>query len=202
MGGTGGAMLTQLLIKAKNLDFSDIILSEHGHAHSNYQDFTICEFGVTYPDMHKIKHVLNSDVIGKYPPYFISLHLKDLELSKKYFNKSIRITYDNNDISDLAHIFVMKNSIDIQHLKNTLMPHKLNEREIFLKNNLSHFKQSQSDDALLFVTWEEIYNGNISKLINTLADFTGIPKINFNENLINNWRHVTKTSLAEIKNRI
>ena len=101
MGGTGGAMLTQLLIKAKNLDFSDIILSEHGHAHSNYQDFTICEFGVTNPDMHKIKHVLNSDVIGKYPPYFISLHLKDLELSKKYFNKIIRITYDNNDISDI-----------------------------------------------------------------------------------------------------
>lgn len=202
MGGTGGAMLATWLIKAKHLDYSNLILSEHGHAHLNRQDFENCPLGVSDSDAEKLKHIINStNNIGKIPPYFLSIHLKDLTLAKQYFNKIIRITYTNNDILDLSYIFVMKNIIDINLEDKELLP-KVIKRKIFLEKNTSHFNKLSSDDNILYISWEEIYNGNVTELINRLADFTDISKINFNENLINNWRHVTKSSLAKIKNRI
>jgi hypothetical protein len=202
MGGTGGAMLTTLLVKAKHLDRTNIVLSENGHAHSNHQDFENCPLGVNDSDIEKIKHITTSNVIGPMtPPYFLSIHLKDLTLAKQYFNKIIRITYTKDDILDLAYIFVMKNRVDINSMDEKLL-YKVIERKVFLGRNISHFKQLASDDNVLYVTWEEIYNGNVTELINRLADFTSLPNVNFNENTINHWRELTKSSLAKIKDRI
>jgi hypothetical protein len=201
-GGTGGAMLTQLLIKAKKLDFSDITLSKNGNAHSNLEDIEPCTLGIPNSDIDKITHIMNANVLGKVAPYFVSLHLKDLNMFSKYFNKIIRITYEDDDVEDLAYIFVMKNNVDIGEITDLDYLTKFNQRKLFLKMYQPYFKHLESNDNILYVRWKEIYNGNESELINTLADFTSIPKINFNENLINNWRHVTKASLAEIQNRI
>jgi hypothetical protein len=165
-------------------------------------DFENCSLGLADPDIDKIAHVMNSSVIGKTSPYFLSLHLLNMSLAKNYFNKIIRITYTKNDILDLAYIFIMKNSIDIEQLKSDELLPKLNQRKKFLANKLSYFNQLSSDDNVLYITWEEIYNGNVHELINRLADFTNIPNINFNEGIIDSWRQLTKTSLVEIKNRI
>ena len=202
IGGTGGSMLSQFLIKAKTKRFNEIKLSENGNTHLNYQDFKDCNLGIGDDDMSKITHITTENLIGKVTPYFMSMHLKDIELSKKYFNKIIRISYDDDSISDLAYIFLMKNIIDIQQIADDQLKFKVNQRKIFLKSNLPYFKHSISDDSILYVSWEEIYNGDVGELINTLADFTSIPNLNFNQRLINTWRQVTKTSLAKIKNRM
>jgi hypothetical protein len=201
-GGSGGAMLTQFLIKAKNLDFSDIELSEHGHAHWNKQDVNNCMLGDGHPDIDKITHLMTAEKYGKIPPYFVPIHLVDMQLSKIYFNKIIRITYTSNDMLDLIYIFVMKNSVDILQLTDSDLLPRLNERHWLLKHKLPYFNQLQSDDNILYVSWQEIYNGDVHDLINRLADFTNIPKINFNEGIITKWRQLTKASLIKIKNRI
>jgi hypothetical protein len=202
-GGTGGAMLSQFLIKAKNSDFSDISLSEHGHAHWNDPDIEYCGLGVNHSDMEKITHLANAKRFGKTSPYFSAMHLVNIELCKTYFDKIIRITYTKNDILDLSYIFVMKNLIDIgKENKDDELLIALNKRTKLLTNKLSYFNHAPSDDKILYVAWDEIYNGDVQKLINRLADFTDIQNTNFNEVTIKNWRQLTNLSLNKIKSRI
>jgi len=211
MGGTGGNILTQFLIKAKNLDFSDILLSEHGNAHGNRHEIdisTFCKMGVVYSDMEKIKNIMNATRFSNtVAPYFIPTHLVNMAIFKNYFNKIIRITYTEDDILDLAYVYFMKYYMDI-YGSNEWLSMFIEDSDRDIKSSYSfklflpYFKQFPSDDNILYVTWEEIYKGDIDELINRLSGFTDIPKINFNKNMISNWRQITTASLTDIKDRI
>jgi hypothetical protein len=211
MGGTGGNILTQFLIKAKNLDFSDILLSEHGNAHRNRQEVdisTFCKMGVIWSDMDKITNIMNATRFGNtFAPYFIPVHLVNTAIFKNYFNKIIRITYTEDDILDLAYIYFMKYHIDI-YGSDEMLPILIGDDDRDIKATYSYklflpyFKHFPSDENILYVAWEEIYKDDIDKLINRLSEFTNIPKINFNKNMISNWRQITTASLTEIKDRI
>lgn len=201
IGGTGGAFLSGFLTDAKNNNLEDMILSKHGNAHGCNNDVPIPTYDLfTVPDMFKIKSVLACKIPESVKkPCFVPLHILDLNLCLTYFNKSIRITYEEDDISELAIIFIIKNLIDIHNHNPKFF--KLNNREKTLKDNMNFFKPC-IDTRVLNVSWKELYKGDVTVLTDKLSKFTGITTNKFNIKNLIAWRLLTEKSHNDMFNQL
>ena len=197
IGGTGGHFLSYFLSKARDNDFEKVTLSENGNAHHNKMDIGI-PYTFVDPDKLKFEYIVNYNIppsIKK--PYFCHGHIKDVEQCISKF-KTIRITYDSDDILDLSYTHLTKNNIDMFNMDRSLWDEQIVNRKFFLHGNIRYFK-NKSEQNLLPIRWKELYYGDTKILMKKLSDFTDIPVSNFNISNLYQWREKTRLGIDKIK---
>ena len=192
MGGTGGVFLCHFLVSAKR-NVQDIIeLSEHGNAHTNcLTDIVAPMHGVRKPDIIKIDYLIDqiqqvkNQNIEK--PYYTFAHLTDINLINLHFKKSIRITYERDDIDEITNVFYGKYCYD--------WVKKVEPKQLYktgLVFNLNKFTKVENMPNILFISWKEYLRGNIDDLIYKLSIFTDINVENFSKESLIHWRNKTQ----------
>jgi hypothetical protein len=123
-------------------------------------------------------------------PYYTSVHIADLNIINTYFKKSIRITYDPDDIDELIKVFYGKWFIDED--KGRLWKNIKISFMSSAKTYQSKFTKLENMPNVLFVSWKELFKGNIEECISKLSIFTSIDKDNFSRESLMHWRDKTK----------
>jgi len=196
IGGTGGNFLCHLIVSAKRNNTEIIKLSEHGNAHSYcIKDVIGPTGGLLTPDLVKIKYIFSQlPLSGLDKPYYTAAHLLDMNTINSYFSRSIRITYEVDDIIDIATVFYGKFIIDCEKpkksIKNISAEHYRFIEEFSFKENMPN---------VLFISWKELIIGNVNDLISKISTFTGIDKDKFLPESIVHWRDKTHRCIAKFK---
>lgn len=194
LGGTGGHFLASFITAAKHNIQGVMNLSKYGNAHLS--DLIEIEASSKfYPhnvsDMAIIEAILDTDLNPKFPdvkPWFTKEHIYDLDLVNQYFEKSIRITYDTDDILDIAWLRLRKtNDGDIDY--KSLM---FSKAKRYVRQNQHIFINHPNISNVLFVSWKELFKGNVNELITKLSIFTDIDAANFSIESLIHWRDKTQ----------
>jgi hypothetical protein len=196
VGGTGGNFLCHFIVSAKR-NIKDIIkLSEHGNAHSFcFKDIPCPVQGLLTPDLHKIKYIFSQSPYScSIKPHYTSAHLTDINTINSYFSRSIRITYEVDDIPDIATVFYGKFIVDEGKTKRSI---EYISAECYQRINKFSFKENMTN--VLFVSWKELFKGNIEEFISKLSIFTGIDKDNFSQDTLIHWRNKTQYCIDKFK---
>lgn len=199
MSGTGGAFLSKFITFAK-LNSKDILkLSKHGNAHSGYIELPRSILGPPDDDNIKIEQILNAKPYDDvFPIYYVPTHILDLKLCMNFFEKTIRITYEKEDIDDIAICYVGKYHIDATHkVESTILNLKLHSHMMLLKF-CNQFSTIEQNSNILYVSWKELLHFDPNILINKLHTFTQIPIENFNLENLYNWRKATISCIENI----
>ena len=209
MYGTGGNFLCHFIVSAKRNIQTIIELSEHGNAHkNNLKDAWGTPYGPRHPDQPKIDILLQAEEFDmpNYPvlqkPYYTTAHIVDINLINVHFKKSIRITYDIDDSIEIVIVFYGKWHIDqrnqwisegdeekLNEFKPSSNPKITNAAS--LKSFQSKFTKLENMPNVLFISWKELFKGNIEELITKISTFTDINPDNFSRESLIHWR--TKT---------
>jgi hypothetical protein len=196
IAGTGGNFLCHFIVSAKR-NIKDIIkLSEHGNAHLFCsKDILGPVEGLSTPDLVKIEYIFSQlPYIGSIKPYYTSAHLIDINTINYYFSRSIRITYEVDDIPDIATVFYGKFIVDEGKTKKSI---KNISAEPYQWINKFSFKENMP--SILFVSWKELLNGNINDLISKISMFTNINKDKFSTESLIYWRNKTQYCIDKFK---
>jgi hypothetical protein len=205
MSGTGGQFLSNFITAAKNNNKKEIVLSPYGNAHeNNLIDFFLppnSVYGPRHSDSIKVEALTNlQSKDGATPIYYPAMHLMDIEGLITVFEKVISITYDKDDISDIALIFHGKFYIDeLQYIKPS--SHDYVTMKITLNNAYSLFKIYESINVLN-VSWKELFHLDENIIIDKISSFTGIPKENFNISNLLKWRKATLHCLDTVSSTL
>jgi hypothetical protein len=191
MSGTGGSFLARFITFAK-LNSKDILnLSKHGNAHTGYIELPRSVLGPVEDDIIKIEHILNIQPCdGVFPIYYVPVHIVDLQLCMNFFEKAIRITYEKDDIADVAICYVGKYHVDAIHNESSIFNLNLHSQMMLLKF-ANQFSTMKLNSNVLHISWKEILHYDPNILITKLNNFTQIPKENFNIENLYNWRKAT-----------
>jgi hypothetical protein len=137
----------------------------------------------------------------KIKPYYTLGHIVDSQLITKNFKKSIRITYDKDDIDLLTNIFIGKYVSDSKNLVRNKLSIFIPATKFQLVKNSTNFVYEHHDNVL-YVSWKNIYHDNPSILIDKLHKFTDIPMANFSVDQLLQWREVTRLGANTVETRI
>lgn len=196
MGGTGGNFLCHFIVSAKRNIKTVLELSEHGNAHQNcLKDTFAPPFGHDIPDNKKINFILTSPAqIVTEKPYYTSAHLVDINLINANFKRSVRITYELDDIDEISVLYYGKFFVDTRDTMNVI-----NMKSSYIKYakmgtilQQPKFTTIENMSNVLFVSWKELFNGNIEELINKISIFTEIDTNNFSRESLMHWRNKTQ----------
>ena len=204
MSGTGGNFLCHFIVSAKYNDFDKyaLKLSIYGNAHGNGADIPIAPYAPYDSDEKKIDYLLSYDIAtDKIKPYYTLGHIVDSQLITKNFKKSIRITYDKDDIDLLTNIFIGKYVSDSKNLVRNKLSIFIPATKFQLVKNSTNFVYEQHDNVL-YVSWKNIYHDNPSILIDKLHKFTDIPVINFSIDQLLQWRDTTRLGANTVEKLI
>ena len=113
MGGTGGNFLCHFIVSAKINVNHKISFSDHGNVHIfGMRDLETLPTGIFDNDQEKLDYLFlhlpqEQPAFGHQliKPYNVALHLLDIDLINSNFKKSIRITYESDDINDIANSY-------------------------------------------------------------------------------------------------
>jgi hypothetical protein len=188
--GTGGNFLCHFLVSAKNNNKSLLKFSTYGNAHTSLTDFP-SPVDQSRSDIEKINIIHRIGVTlttGKQPPYFTSIHIFDSDLVNSHFKKSIRITYDLDDINEIGIVSYGKcvNSPGVFKDSTTL-----EELISKVQRDFIYFKPENFSN-ILSISWKELFKENIEDLISKLSLFTSIDNNNFSRESIIQWRAKTQ----------
>jgi|688.fasta_scaffold537629_2 hypothetical protein len=205
MGGTGGNFLGYLLTSAKLKITDGIVFSKYGNAHESIKEINQPPLGNTIQgtmDDTMLDLILNIKPINhkSQPPYFCPCHVKHMNRVKDLFQTSIQITYEKEDIDDLALIFMGKWWIDSKN-RSKLLVNSTSVINLFKLDYNVHLLNYPPiiDPSVLIVTWHELFKGDSALLVQKLSHFTSIPKENFLVNKLIEWRRRTKNGIEEIQ---
>jgi hypothetical protein len=204
MSGTGGNFLCHFIVSAKYNDFNKYMLklSKYGNAHGNGADIPIAPYAPYDSDEKKIDYLLSYDVeTYKIKPYYSLGHIVDLSLITKNFKRSIRITYDTDDIELLTKTFIGKYVSDSKNLARNKLSIFIPSTKFQLTKNSTNFVYEKNDNVLC-ISWKNIYHDDPSILIDMLHGFTNIPLANFSVDQLLQWREVTRLGANTVETRI
>jgi hypothetical protein len=200
-GGTGGNFLCHFLIGAKRNIKQLPVLSEYGNAHYDcLKDFKSVWFTVNGSDLLNIKAMLRQPAYTtEEKPYFAAAHLIDANLVNSYFKRSIRITFEIDDINEVSSSFFGKfiKSAEFKIIETTHNLPTTTLTDIIASNviNSTLFVKDESLTNILFISWKELFKGDIEELILKLSLFTNINPDNFSRESIILWREKTQYCL-------
>lgn len=206
MGGSGGNFLCHFIVSAK-VNYNQVIsLSTYGNAHrDSMKDVASLPAGFDISDQTKIEYVftqLESDPQGypgtKHPlikPYYTALHIQDINKINNNFKKSIRITYDHDDINELVAVYHGKWFID--EVNRNITPKMSDSAHLyFTKKNFNRmnkfFCKIENMPNVLFISWKELFKKDIGDIVTKLSTFTHIDIANFSSEALINWRDKTQ----------
>lgn len=198
--GAGGHFLSKFIMLAKFKSTSPICIDPiFGHAHAGYK-----AEGMLYVVLERLMHDpniiinrLKTELINRGeesstlpPPYYQPCHVYRVDFLGQHFEKVIRITYSNKDISDIVKIKIFKNNeSEVTRAGLTSALH------IYQK----YFLDNKVDTAdLLNISWDNLLYDNPRILIEKLSKFTGYPEEDFNISQLVRWREITKRVLSPI----
>jgi hypothetical protein len=188
ISGTGGHFLMSLLITAYYNKHDPLKLGIHGDAHKT-------GYGQVHGNLKNVNNLKIFLEIAKEDPNrkFIGFHSIHVNKVKEYFNKVIVITYDIENIDELAKIFAIKWGLDqVVPPRDPLLIVK--QHKIELRHALNHLKVPE-DNHTCVVHWDELFRLDPNLLVSKLSSFTDIPIENFTIDNIINWREITNTCL-------
>ena len=201
IGGTGGNFLCHFIVSAKRNIKNVITLSEHGNAHEfSLKDLVTFSKGINWPDKDKIDFLLSQSpdpTIKK--PYYVSCHIKDVNLIKNTFKKSIRIVYDLDDLEEITTVFYGKWAIDDTQKIRPIYKKEFYMRDIHKQHQ--NFNKITDMDGILFISWKEYFKGNIDDFIKKLSTFTNIDVKNFSKESLIHWRSKTQDFIDKFSNQ-
>jgi len=208
MGGSGGNFLCHFIISAKRKDKTLPNLSPHGNVHdNNYKDLDGPALGVVHSDLEKIKFLLSQEISDNVkltpPPYYTVVHFTENKLLAANFKKAIRIIFDKDDIDDIAINFVTKYQVDT--LGEPYDITRLNSLRTFKKMSIVKWHRyflKEDYPNILFISWKELFLGNIDELINKISEYTGIESEYFLKDSLIMWRIKTQQGLDNFKTNI
>lgn len=193
MGGTGGNFLCHFISSAKR-NIKDIIpLSEHGNSHEfGIKDIDSFSRGIAWPDKDKVDFLFSQlPKPGAEKPYYVNCHILDINMINANFKKSIRIVYDEDDISEITNVFYGKWFIDTQIGKSVPI-YKKESYALGMRYRQRKFLKMQDMPNVLFISWKEYFKGNIDDFIEKLSTFTNINIENFSKESLIHWRKKTQ----------
>jgi len=195
--GTGGNFLCSFIVAAKNNNQLPFVLSYHGNMHENsLKDIPTEPTSIENLDQLKIDLIIQGKIIAKLSPYYTASHVSDLELLQHYFERSIRITYENDDILEISSAYIGKFWLDQKSYKKDI--NVLHKMSINTLNKYQPNFYKQPIDNVLFISWGTLLHGDSSVLIEKLSNFTQIPIENFNIDNLNHWRERTTLCIKKI----
>jgi hypothetical protein len=210
MGGSGGNFLCHFIVSAKRKDKTLPIFSEHGNVHNdyNYKDLNGPALGPKDPDSEKLKFLLSQEISDNVkmmtpPPYYTIVHFTETKLLATNFKKAIKIIFDKDDIDDIAINFVTKYQVDT--LGEPCYITRLNSLRASTKMSIAKWHKyflKEDYPNILFISWKELFLGNIDELINKISEYTGIESEYFFKDSLIMWRIKTQQGLDNFKTNI
>jgi hypothetical protein len=116
------------------------------------------------------------------------------------FKKAIRIIFDKDDIDTIAINFVTKYQVDT--LGEPYDPIRLRSMRMFKKMSIDKWHNyflKEDYPNILFISWKELFLGNINDLINKISEYTGIESEYFLKDSLIMWRIKTQQGLDNFK---
>lgn len=190
MGGTGGNFLCHFIVSAKRNIHDIIELSTHGNSHDNsLKDILVLGRGIPSPDDEKLSYVFSQQPINFEKPWYTALHILSIDTINDNFKRSIRITYDLDDINDVTLAFYGKWYVDGGKLIRKYCLTSIKYTFVYYS---SKFVKIKNMPNVLFISWKELFKGNIDDLITKLSIFTDIDAENFSKESLIHWRNKTQ----------
>ena len=196
VAGSGGHFLSALLRRARsNFNNTDYGISGYGNCHDAKIDFGVFG-GMESPYQDKIDR-LKQKILEPNVTYYWPIHFDDIDHLMKEFDRSIKITYEERDYSELAAIFYVKWGVEGNNTKLPFSAYKF--EDILIQYQKSFYPTTDYGDSILNISWYELYHErDIDLIIDKLSNFTGIPVDRFDENFIVYWRESTAKGLLAV----
>lgn len=203
MGGTGGNFLCHFIVSAKRKDKTSLDFSLHGNAHKGYKEIRSPALGVHEPDSDKLHFLLSQEMSNKVEsPYYTVVHFTETKTIANNFKKSIRITFDKDDIETLAYVFLGKHHIDTLDTIPTLTKNNI---WVLTKNDFNkwqHYFEKEDYPNVLFISWKELFLGDADMLLNKISEYTDIDSIYFLKDSLLEWRTATHQCIDSLKTEL
>lgn len=214
LAGTGGRMVDYLLNSAKNPTWyknsqDKTKLSKFGNAHAfdrplgmSDSDKVATEIQIQkLLDRLKFMHRLHyGDTVL---PYYVSGHMTCINTVLEHFSKAIIITYNLDDIIDIACVFSTKLYMDDFNKEYTVhgLTDRTNSYTYQLYQHAEFFKpRPDPEPNLLNLSFDELLN-DADGTINKLGAFTGYSTDLFNLDLLVEWQGLTHNGINYVKGR-
>lgn len=200
MSGSGGAFLSKFITHAKLNLKDNLKLSKHGNAHSGYAELPRSILGPSDNDTLKIEQLLNTRPADwSLPIYYVPAHICDLKLCMAFFEKTIRIFFEKNDIEEITYCYVGKRLIDENQKDERSNMFNLKMHSLmFITKHFSDFSIIEENSNILNISWKELVHYDPNILINKLHGFTNIPLEKFNLENLHNWRKATISCIETV----
>lgn len=209
MGGTGGNFLCHFIVSAKLNSNHRIPFSNHGNVHAfGMRDLPTLPTSIFDNDQDKINYLFlqlsqDQQKFGHrlVKPYIVALHLLDINMINSIFKKSIRITYDLDDINDITNSYYGKFYLDAKDPLTIKYPHSFIKKNIKkeITDLISDFSEIKNIPNVLFVSWKELVYNNIDTLVIRLSKFTDIDSNSFSKEALTEWRTKTHYCIEKFK---
>ena len=199
-GGTGGNFLAWFLNLANENNHMLMNLSSNGNAHSNPYAYLSNRNRIYINDSLKIEDLKR---LHPFPEkiWHVGVHIKDIDFLSETFEKNIRITYEENDIPDIASVVIGKVYKDHRGLDDTYINVYRKTEEQHLISLCSYFSDTKLSNVC-YVTWKNLLYDPTETLKQKLGIFLNIPMQNFSEENLQNWRKKTLECILSCQNNL
>jgi hypothetical protein len=194
--GAGGKFLTSWLTAAKNESDQYLSLTNVGSA-----DPSVLEIQQSVPhnfrsEQHKqFLSTVVPGVAGTAPPYFVLDQSQSLDDSLECVQRVINISYDINDVDDIAWCNYKKSFMQQQNVNLLDAESILEQITETVGGCWIKFRAKTDTERVCYVKWKDLLSGDPVVLVEKLAGFTGISVSKFDLALLGQWRTGTRTLL-------
>jgi len=194
--GAGGKFLTSWLTAAKNESDQYLSLTNVGSA-----DPSVLEIQQGVPhnfrsEQHKqFLSTVVPGVAGTAPPYFVLDQSQSLDDSLECVQRVINISYDINDVDDIAWCNYKKSFMQQQNVNLLDAESILEQITETVGGCWIKFRAKTDTERVCYVKWKDLLSGDPVVLVEKLAGFTGISVSKFDLALLGQWRTGTRTLL-------
>jgi len=194
--GTGGHFVCYLLNAAQINNHTKILLSSTGNAHNSGLGFCIGG-GFVSDDTKKKTEILAYANSNEERNKFLAVHCADFEFLQASFKKIIVITYSKQNIQEISTIFSNKWRSNVSGVEHD---HERIKKRMDTMLRYSTLESIYADtllssDYIMNLSWDNLFKGNASELVQALSKFTQIPVENFNIPNLIYWRKLTNDGL-------
>ena len=210
IAGTGGRFISYLINSAKAIESTPLKLSKYGNAHAIWDleiEIASTPFNNLTSSAENAKFFFSSFAMARKKvnytknnplPYYGSCHTDDVEGLLWYFDKVINISFDVEDIHNIALVFAGKAYVDDANINDTAVLKQLYSNTITLLINSVRRPKPELEPNLLNISWKDIYQNDPTKLIHKLSEFCNIPHEKFRIDELIEWRNRTSNCIKEM----
>lgn len=197
--GSGGHFLTAFLTAAKLNNPNIVQLSRFGNAHKSDLIIHIPKAPTDDISVYVAKVVTKlSNNLTTHSAYIQMHHDNYISTITPFFKKVILITYNQEDIEDLAAIFAAKFGLDSANIgfDEKLKREYRGTKELLI--DYFDFYQTICEDNVFCVSWKELYHNDPILLIEKLSKYTEYNSNQFPLEKLMEWRKLTKFCVDKI----